>query len=158
MRHLIRIRNANSGDAATLIDFNAAMALETEGKRLSIDTLSAGVRAVLSNAEHGFYLVAEIEGRIAGSLMITTEWSDWRNGDFWWIQSVYVKPEFRRRGVYRALHEKVTALAKCSPGVCGCRLYVDADNATAMQTYMKLGMHETHYKFFEDEFERGYSA
>jgi ribosomal protein S18 acetylase RimI-like enzyme len=129
------------------------MALETERKELAKQKIESGVRGLINNPQYGFYLVAEEprENRVVGSLMITYEWSDWRNGLFWWIQSVYVIPEFRRRGVYRAMYHKVKELASGDPGVCGFRLYVEKENHTARQTYRDLGMSETNYRMFEEE-------
>src|SRR6185436_1569492 len=122
---LMRIRLARPGDTQAIVDFNAAMALETEGKRLFPEVIGAGVRSLLRRPKAGFYLLAEKQAEIAGVLMITTEWSDWRNGAFWWIQSVYVRPEFRRQGVYRRLYQHVKRLAKNDRRVCGFRLYVE---------------------------------
>jgi ribosomal protein S18 acetylase RimI-like enzyme len=144
------IRRAIPDDAGILIDFNCAMARETERKELDRELITSGVRALLANEALGFYVVAENDGESAGSLMITTEWSDWRNGNFWWIQSVYVKPEYRRRGVYRSLHEFVRRTAKQDPMVCGFRLYVERENTVAQNTYRSLGMHETSYRLFEE--------
>ena len=145
----MRIRAATRDDAQTLVDFNSAMALETEGKRLLPEVIDAGVRSLLDNPAAGFYRVAEVDGRVVGSLMITKEWSDWRNGSFWWIQSVYVRPENRRQGVYRALYAHVQALAAGDSAVCGFRLYVERENKRAQETYRALGMTETHYNVFE---------
>ena len=111
-----------------------------------------GVATILADASLGFYLVAEIDGNPAGQLMVTYEWSDWRNGLFWWIQSVYVRPEFRRRGVYRALHRHVAEAAQAAGGVCGLRLYVEQENTTAQQVYESLEMHRTRYQMYEVEF------
>lgn len=144
-----RVRDAVSRDAAVLVEFNRRMAMETEGRRLDPAVLARGVRAVLRNPHLGFYLVAEVEGRVAGCLMVTAEWSDWRNAAFWWVQSVYVAPEFRRRGVFRALYAEVKRRARKSPRVCGCRLYVERDNAAARATYGRLGLRETRYRMFE---------
>jgi GNAT superfamily N-acetyltransferase len=149
---LISIRKAVRKDAPTLVEFNAAMALETENKTLSRDLLVKGVNAVFEKSSRGFYLIAEAQGMIAGALLITTEWSDWRNGDFWWIQSVYVRPEMRKKGVFRALFNYVLRLAKNTAGVCGCRLYTDCGNTIAKSTYLSLGMTETRYRLFELEF------
>ena len=145
----MRIRLATHADAQVLVEFNAAMALETERKELLPEVISAGVRSLLSNPAAGLYLVAE-EERVIGSLMITKEWSDWRNGTFWWVQSVYVRPEFRRQGVYRSLYRHVHEMAAKDPAVCGFRLYVERENSHAQATYRSLGMKETHYKVFED--------
>jgi ribosomal protein S18 acetylase RimI-like enzyme len=146
----IKIRRADPADASVLIDFNTEMAYETEGKELDRDVITAGIQKLLNNNSLGFYVVAEINGEIAGSLMITTEWSDWRNGDFWWIQSVYVRPEYRRRGIYRSLYEFIKQSAGKTPDVCGFRLYVERDNSAARKTYESLGMHETSYRLFEE--------
>jgi len=149
---MIRVRPATSADQATLVDFNAAMALETENKRLDPARLRPGVAAVLSDPARGRYRVAEQDGRVVGALLVTLEWSDWRNGWFWWIQSVYVRPEARGRGVYRALHRSVLDEARAQPDVCGVRLYVDQENGVAQATYAAVGMGRTHYVFFEEDF------
>jgi len=149
----MRIRQAVPNDADTLVGFNLRLAWETEEKRLDPAVLAAGVRSVLQNSALGFYLVAEIDGTVAGSLMVTTEWSDWRNGVFWWIQSVYVVPERRRRGVFRALYEAVRERAKGASQVCGLRLYVERDNVAAQAAYTRLCMRETRYRLFEEEFQ-----
>ena len=145
----MRIRLATRDDEAVLIAFNVAMALETEGKELLPDVIGAGVRSLLGNRAAGFYVIAE-EDRPVGALMITNEWSDWRNGSFWWIQSVYVRPESRRRGIYKALYRHVQELASKDPGVCGFRLYVEKQNRSAQTTYRALGMKPTHYLVFEE--------
>lgn len=147
---MVHVRAATIADLDTIVGFNQAMARETEDKRLALDVLSAGVRNLLENPGHGFYLVAEIGAEVAGCLMITPEWTDWRNGRFWWVQSVYVKAEFRRRGVYRALYAHVKALAAREGDVRGFRLYVEIENDTAQETYRKLGMHEARYRMFEE--------
>jgi ribosomal protein S18 acetylase RimI-like enzyme len=146
----MRIRLATPDDAQILVDFNSAMALETERKQLFPEVIGAGVRSLLASPAAGFYLLAELGERVAGSLMITKEWSDWRNGTFWWIQSVYVRPELRRQGVYRSLYRHVQEMAAKDPAVCGFRLYVERENSHAQATYRSLGMKETHYKVFED--------
>ena len=145
----MRIRLATPADAGVLIEFNAAMALETEGKELLPDVIGAGVRSLLGNPAAGFYLLAE-EDSAVGSLMITKEWSDWRNGTFWWIQSVYVRPRFRRQGVYKNLYRHVQELASKDRAVCGFRLYVERENERAQATYSALGMKQTHYLVFEE--------
>jgi ribosomal protein S18 acetylase RimI-like enzyme len=146
----MQIRLATPADAEVLVEFNCAMASETEGKNLLPEVIGAGVRGLLASRASGFYLIAENQVRIAGSLLITKEWSDWRNGDFWWIQSVYVRPEFRRQGVYRRLYRHVQELAASDPRVCGFRLYVERENERAQETYRKLGMKETRYLVFEE--------
>ncbi|MFZ0485446.1 MAG: N-acetyltransferase [Arenicellales bacterium] len=143
------IRTASVDDAPQLIAFNCAMARETEDLELDPDTVTAGVRALFEYPERGFYVVADAGARLAGSLMVTTEWSDWRDGLFWWIQSVYVRPEHRRRGVYRALYRFVHDLAGKRPEVCGFRLYVEQDNRRAQKTYRSLGMNRTRYLVYE---------
>lgn len=145
----MRIRLATRDDEAVLIAFNVAMALETEGKELLPDVIGAGVRSLLANPAAGFYVIAE-EERPVGSLMITNEWSDWRNGSFWWIQSVYVRPESRRRGIYKALYRHVQELAAQDPKVCGFRLYVEKENRSAQTTYRALGMKATRYLVYEE--------
>ena len=145
----MRIRLATPADAAVLLEFNAAMALETEGKDLLPEVIDAGVRGLLDNPVAGFYVLAETE-RVIAALMITKEWSDWRNGSFWWIQSVYVRPEARRQGVYRRLYRHVQDMAAKDPQVCGFRLYVERENSAAQATYAALGMKETRYLVFEE--------
>jgi len=147
---MLAIRPAAADDAETIASFNEAMATETEGKTLDPKTIRAGVRGLFARPDLGFYLVAEDGSRIVGQLMITYEWSDWRSGLVWWIQSVYVRPECRGRGVYRALHAHVRAMAKRAGGVRGFRLYVDKENAAAQATYRRLGMRETDYRLFEE--------
>ena len=145
----IRMRLARRRDAPVLIAFNAAMALETEGKALFPEIIGAGVRRLLARPLSGFYVIAQAGSEVAGSLMVTTEWSDWRNGDFWWIQSVYVRPEFRRRGVYKRLYRYVQRLAAKRRSVCGFRLYVERGNRRAQAAYRAAGMERTRYLVFE---------
>jgi len=144
----ITIRLAERGDSAAVAEWNAAMAWETERKRLDPDVLMRGVSAVFDVPRRGFYLIAEHEGRAAGCLLVTYEWSDWRNGDFWWIQSVYVVPEARRSGVFRAMYADVAQRAKAA-GAVGLRLYVETENARAQNTYRELGMEQCHYLMYE---------
>lgn len=148
MSHLC-IREANLGDHAVVCGFNHAMARESEGRELEPEVLARGVRAVLTDRSRGVYLVAQREGVVVGQLMITSEWSDWRCGIFWWIQSVYVAPAARRSGVYRALHEDVVARAKAAGDVVGVRLYVEQDNLSAQETYRRVGMSRCRYGMFE---------
>jgi GNAT superfamily N-acetyltransferase len=149
---MITIRAAAPTDLDVLVGFNAAMAQETEGKHLDPARLRPGVAAVLCDPARGRYRVAEQDGRVVGALLVTLEWSDWRNGWFWWIQSVYVRPEARGRGIYRALHRSVLEEARAQPDVCGVRLYVDQENHGAQATYAAVGMGRTHYVFYEDDF------
>ena len=152
----MKIRRATPGDAQTLVEFNRAMALETEALELSEETLASGVRHLFENPQFGFYVVAEDEGgggvtaEPVGSLMITYEWSDWRDGLFWWVQSVYVKPLYRRHGIYRRLYDHVRRMAEDDSTVRGFRLYVERENTAAQATYKRLGMQETHYRMFEE--------
>lgn len=146
----LTIRRATEDDIDTLAQFNQAMARETEDKVLDPETVTAGVRQLLTDDQKGFYLLAEEGDAVVGSLMITTEWSDWRNGDFWWIQSVYVRPEARRQGVYTRLHDRVKALAREKASVCGIRLYVERTNEAAQATYQALGMRRTPYRMYEE--------
>ena len=144
------VRLAVAGDAWTLAEFNRAMALETESRVLEIEHLRPGVEAVLQDPGNGFFVVAESDGAVVGALLVTYEWSDWRNGRFWWIQSVYVRPGYRRRGVYRRLHEFVRERARATAEVVGFRLYVERENVDAQRTYSALGMHETAYRMYEE--------
>ena len=146
----IKVRQATAAEAGRIADFNRAMAMETEGLALDEKTVAAGVVGLMGHPDRGFYLVAEVGGAVVGCLLITYEWSDWRNKMFWWVQSVYVKPEHRGKGVYSALDEKVKALAAQAGNVCGLRLYVHKDNRRAQEVYRNLGMEETAYLVFED--------
>lgn len=146
----IKARYATAAESGRIADFNRAMAMETEGLALDEKTVLAGVVALMGHPDRGFYLVAESAGTIAGCLLITYEWSDWRNKMFWWIQSVYVKPEHRGHGVYSALNEKIKELAAQAGNVCGFRLYVHKGNARAQEVYRSLGMEETAYLIYED--------
>ncbi|MBZ4678679.1 MULTISPECIES: GNAT family N-acetyltransferase [Shewanella] len=145
------LRKGTPIDTEALVAFNQAMAQETEGLALDSDTLSRGVSTLLENPAKGFYLVAEIDGEIAGSLMVTYEWSDWRAADYFWIQSVYIKPEHRRKGIYRALYQEVKALAERQGGAASFRLYVEQENSRAQQTYQSLGMSQSHYLMYEEK-------
>ncbi|MEO7432549.1 MAG: GNAT family N-acetyltransferase [Dokdonella sp.] len=144
----VSLRDAGPRDVLFLVDSNRAMALETEGRRLSRDTLDRGVRAVFDQPGRGFYLIAEHDARAVGCLLITREWSDWRNGDWWWLQSVYVVPAARRVGVFRAMYREVERRAAVAD-VVGLRLYVDADNTKAKEVYLSLGMEHARYELFE---------
>ena len=146
---VLTIRHATPADAAVVVEFNRRLALESEGKTLDLAVLTAGVTAGLADAARGRYFLAEADGEVVGQMMITFEWSDWRNGWFWWIQSVYVRADARRRGVFRRLYEHVRQLASQSPDVIGLRLYVERDNHPAQQTYAQLGMETTGYLVLE---------
>lgn len=152
----LNIRLAKPEDAAMIASFSVAMALETENRRLDLDRLQLGTIALLQSPARGFFLVAELEQgdrrQLLGQLMITYEWSDWRNGAFWWIQSVYVDPAWRRQSVFRRMHETVLASAKTSPNVCGVRLYVEGSNSAAQAAYRKVGLIPSSYAIFETDF------
>ena len=145
------VRPATDADLDMLVAGNLALAEETERVRLDRSTLSEGVKAVLERRAPGQYWAAELDGRVVGQLLITFEWSDWRNRMVWWIQSVYVWPEARRRGVFRALYDRVRQEARAA-GAGGLRLYVDTTNAHAQRTYAALRMNGDHYRVFEDMF------
>jgi GNAT superfamily N-acetyltransferase len=145
----LRIREAVLSDAQLIAAFNLRLAEESEGLHLDEAVVQAGVAAVLKDPAKGMYYVAEVAGAVAGQLMITYEWSDWRNGNIWWIQSVFVKPEFRRAGVFRALFSHLQTLARTRNDVCSLRLYVHTENTRASQSYERLGMTRTHYKIYE---------
>ena len=151
------MREASWSDLDHLIEFNAAMALETEGRVLNKERLRAGTEAVLSTPSRGIYYVSESIGgpgepQVSGQLLITYEWSDWRNATFWWIQSVYVHPAWRNRGVFRSLYKYVLHQAEAQSDVCGIRLYVEKDNAKAITVYDKLGLRPTSYRIVEVDF------
>lgn len=146
----INIRVAEQSDLASLVKFNQLMAWETEQKKLDESILNKGVAALIADDNKGFYLVAQQSAEVVGSLMVTTEWSDWRNSVFWWVQSVYISPEFRRQGIYAQLYNQVKALAEQQQDVCGFRLYVEKENLIAQKTYESLGMQQSHYLMYED--------
>ena len=145
----VQIRDAREGDRELLAAFATAMARETEAKELDPAVLGPGVAALLADPQKGRVFVLEEDGEPVATLMLTVEWSDWRNGWFWWIQSVYVRPDQRRGGLYRRMHEHVRALAARDPEVYGLRLYVERENHTARATYVSLGMEETAYRLYE---------
>jgi GNAT superfamily N-acetyltransferase len=146
------IRRARPGDAEIIVKNNRALARETENKDLDRSTLQTGVNEVFENPQRGFYLLAEQDGRVVGQTLITFEWSDWRNADFWWFQSVYVDPNERKSGIFRALYRHVLSEAEQNPKVCGLRLYVHRDNRQAQSVYLSLGMDPAHYQMFEKDF------
>lgn len=150
------VRPAMPDDLDALVRFSVAMALETEGRRLDEARLRLGTQAVLDAPARGFYVVAELTDRsprlVVGQLLITFEWSDWRNATFWWIQSVYVDSAWRRRGVYRTMHESILEQARRRGDVCGIRLYVERANAVAKTVYEKVGLGDSSYHVFEEDF------
>ncbi len=143
------IRKARADDLDFICKCNLHMAKETENKTLEPDTVRAGVKAVLENPSRGFYLIAEHHNYRVGQLMVTFEWSDWRNGMFWWIQSVFVLEEQRRKGVFSALFHSLKSLAMEQGSVCGLRLYAMESNKKAHSTYLNMGMEQTEYLMFE---------
>ncbi|MDZ4732312.1 MAG: GNAT family N-acetyltransferase [Nitrospirota bacterium] len=155
LEHL-NVRLAKPEDVATITSFSSAMAFETEGRRLDLDRLHLGTIALIEAPARGFFIVAEQEQgdrrQLLGQLMVTYEWSDWRNGTFWWIQSVYVDPAWRRQSVFRRMHETVMATARTSPNVCGVRLYVEESNRAAQEVYRRVGLTPSSYAIFETDF------
>lgn len=145
---MVLIRKAKQSDAASIIEFQQKMAWETENLTLDHETVTRGVNAVFHDQAKGQYFVAEEDGKIVASLLITSEWSDWRNSNVWWFQSVYVVPEFRRQGIFRKMYYHIKNLAE-KQGIAGLRLYVETKNARAKTTYEALGMSSEHYSFYE---------
>jgi GNAT superfamily N-acetyltransferase len=145
----LTIRRATPADAGIVTEFNRLLALESEGKTLDLAVLRSGVEAALADTAKAWYFLCHDQGEILGQTMLTFEWSDWRNGWIWWIQSVYVRSDARRRGVFRLLFEHIRTLATQTPGVVGIRLYVERDNDTAQQTYERMGLERTTYLVME---------
>ncbi len=145
----LTIRRATSADAPVIVEFNRLLAEESEGKALDLALLRRGVAAGLADPRKALYFVAEEDGQVLGQLMLTNEWSDWRNGWIWWIQSVYVRPEARRRGIFRELYDHAYQAARDDAEVIGLRLYVEQDNRVAQETYANMGMEKTGYLVFE---------
>lgn len=156
LTHQLTVRPAGRDDVDAIVAFSAAMAWETEQRRLEEARLRAGTQSLLDTPTLGIFMVAEVRVSerpvLVGQLMITYEWSDWRNGVFWWIQSVYVDPSWRRRGVLRGMLDTVMASAKATPDVCGVRLYVEQENHTAQTVYKRLGLSPSGYKVYELDF------
>lgn len=146
------VRDATPSDLDAIVRGNALMAGETEGKALEKSVLGPGVSAVLENSNRGRYWVACVDDRVVGQIMVTHEWSDWRNGVMWWIQSVYVDSEYRRRGVFSALYRHIEAIARQSSDCAGIRLYVEKENRRAQATYAALGMKDAGYTVMEVDF------
>ncbi len=148
-QEVIHFRPAKEEDAQTIVRFQQQMAHETEGISLDQATVSAGVQAVFEDPQKGIYYVTEVEQRVIASLLITYEWSEWRNGTVWWIQSVYVEKEFRGSGIFSQLYAYIQSLAENDTEVRGIRLYVDNTNTAAQQVYSRIGMNGDHYKVYE---------
>jgi ribosomal protein S18 acetylase RimI-like enzyme len=153
----LTIRDAVPADKDCIAEFNSRMAAETKGRRLDEDIIGPGVARLIDDATKGRYWVAEKDGKIVGQIMITYEWSDWRNSTLWWIQSVYVHANYRRQGVYSALHYHVKSIAQAESDVGGIRLYVENDNKRAQRTYETLGMVDSGYRVMESIIDRGMS-
>ena len=149
----MKITQPSIKDVNSLVNFNIKMAKETENKILNKKIVTKGVSQVLNDATLGYYVIAKNKTDILGSLMITYEWSDWRNGMFWWIQSVYVEKEYRQQGVYKKMYSYIKDKALKDNSCTGIRLYVEQENKIAQSVYKKLGMEETHYKLFEIDFQ-----
>ncbi|NJM25348.1 MAG: GNAT family N-acetyltransferase [Bacteroidia bacterium] len=145
----MRIRNATVSDIASIVRFQQSMARETEGLELDTETLQAGVAALLSDRAKGYYKVVEVDGVVIACHMVTFEWSDWRNGNVLWIQSVYVDPEYRKQGIFRKMYEHLKEEVLNDPAIKGIRLYVERNNRRAQQTYNALGMNGEHYQVYE---------
>ena len=143
------VSTGTQDDIQAIAQFQVDMALESEGTVLDIQTVLPGVTAAMNDPQKGTYLVARADGQAISSLMLTREWSDWTNRWYWWIQSVYVKPEYRGKGAYRAMYEKIKEMAQ-QQGVTQIRLYVDKTNTRAQQVYKKLRMDECHYLMYEE--------
>ena len=146
----VTIRRGEPRDATAIAEFNRRMAWETEHKHLDPNVLARGVGRVFADPARGFYLIAEADGEVVGQLMVTFEWSDWRDGWFWWVQSVYVRADARGRGVYRTLYEHVRERARAAGDVIGLRLYVEKDNHAARETYHRLGMEAIHFDLMQE--------
>ena len=147
----ITIREATREDTENIVRFQEGMALETEGKVLDESLLRDGITAIFDSTQKGFYIVAEVGSVVVGSLLITYEWSDWRNATFWWIQSVFIDANWRRKGVYRSMYDYVVNVAKSRKDICGIRLYVERTNTIAQETYKDLGMTHSHYDLYETD-------
>jgi GNAT superfamily N-acetyltransferase len=145
---MISVRKATKDDAEAIIYFQLNMAWETEAMKLVPETVTKGVNAVFGDPSKGQYYVAVDDGHRIASLLITYEWSDWRNANVWWLQSVYVVPEYRRKGVFRKMYNHIKQLA-AEQDIAGLRLYVETNNTAAHKTYEALGMSSEHYNFFE---------
>lgn len=146
------IREATPDDAPVIAEFNSLMSSETEGRPLDKSLVLAGVRNLIGDSQKGHYFVADVAGQVVGQLMLTFEWSDWRNGVQWWIQSVYIHEDFRRQWVFSALYGHVESLARNDSSVCGIRLYVEENNARTRETYRNLGMSEPGFLVMEVDF------
>lgn len=146
---MVKIRLATEEDSKEIIEFQLKMALESEGVELNRDTLTDGVVSVFKDPQKGKYFVAEDNQKIVGSMLTTYEWSDWRNQWVFWLQSVYIIPSFRGKGVFRLMYDEIKTQVEREKGVAGIRLYVDVSNKNAIGVYNSVGMDGEHYKVFE---------
>jgi ribosomal protein S18 acetylase RimI-like enzyme len=151
---MAQVRHATPADLDFIVDCNTRLAEETEKRSLDHSLLVPGVRALLDDPGKGRYFIGEDTGRPVGQLMYTTEWSDWRNGDFWWIQSVYVHRRARRQGIFSLLFRHLETLARAAPTVCGIRLYVEDHNEAARRTYRRLGLEDSGYSVMENDYRK----
>ena len=151
MNLIVEINKATLDDAVVIAEFNRRMAKETENMILDENVILNGVKNLMQQSDLGFYIVAKIENQVCGCLMITKEWSDWRNGLIWWIQSVYIHPDHRRKGIFRKMYQYISDYAK-EQGIIGLRLYVEHSNSVAQKTYSELGMNKCEYHIFEQIF------
>ena len=149
MKNKIEITIGTTADIETIAQFQINMAMESEGYKLNQEQIVRGVSAVMSDANKGTYFVARVDGIAVGSLLLTREWSDWNNCWYWWVQSVYVMPQYREQGIYRTMYSHVKGMAQ-SENVSQVRLYVDKSNYNAQRVYQKLGMQECHYLMYEE--------
>lgn len=147
----VTIRSARADDLTQIVDFNLRLAEESEGKKLDEAVLSKGVQRALASPEMCRYFMAEVSGEVAGQTMITFELTDWRDGVLWWLQSVYVRPEFRKIGAFKALFRHIATLAKETPDVRGLRLYVEQGNSRAQRVYEQMGMQPGGYLVYEQD-------
>ena len=146
---MISIRKAVNTDANTIADFQISMAMETEGLALDRNVLIKGIDALLADPSKGYYYLILVDEKPVGSLMITFEWSDWRNGNIWWIQSVFIEKDFRGQGLFRTMYDSIKAEVSADPDICALRLYVFKDNQHAKAVYKAIGMTGDHYEIFE---------
>ena len=147
----ILIRDARPDDLPLIVDFNDRLATESEGKTLDRAVLTKGVERALKSPQMCRYFMAEVNGEVAGQTMITLELTDWRDGVLWWLQSVYVRPEFRKLGVFKALFQHIATLARETPDVRGLRLYVEQGNSRAQRVYEQMGMKPGGYLVYEQD-------
>ena len=147
----MKIRKADKNDFEIIAEYNYNLAYETEDKKLDKDILIKGVKRILSDETKGIYHVCEVDGKVVGQIMYTYEWSDWRNGTFLWVQSVYVHKDYRGKGIFKALYNKVKEICDSSDEYVGIRLYVERENYNAQKTYQKIGMSECNYYMYEYE-------